>query len=505
MNDATTSGRPTVDSLLLAVGRRVVSLRKDWRAMTVSLDQADIIAKIHDDGAWSARFAFMTMMSAGIAIIGLLQNSVAVIIGAMLIAPLMGPILALGFAVATADYKWMKQCVLTLLGGVALALVLIMVIAKLSPIELVTPEIAARTQPTLFDLAVALLSALAGAYAIIRGREGTIIGVAIATALMPPLGVVGFGLATGRWDVFGGALLLFFTNFMTIALAAAIMARIYGFSSSLSPEQSRWQTMAITLAFILLALPLGYSLRQIAWQASAQAQANSAIINAFGNGARVTNLVIDFDTDPIAVGATVLSARHRADAERRVQARLEQLWGVDAEVRLEEVRVGASSRIDESEAARARMAQQLQSRETTNREISSQLALLAGVDADQVTVDVAKRRAVVRTSPLPDAGLATYRALESRLAAQHSDWMVELVPPLLPLPTLGMDGETISEPSQGDYALALWAARRTGARVVVRGANAAALVQQLRADGANAAAAAGSGALRLEWGVDTAP
>ena len=87
----------------------------------------------------------------------------------------------------------------------------------ISPIQTVTEEIAARTQPNLFDLLVALFSALAGSYAVIRGREGTIVGVAIATALMPPLAVVGFGLATLNWTVFGGALGLFIPNLVQSA------------------------------------------------------------------------------------------------------------------------------------------------------------------------------------------------------------------------------------------------------------------------------------------------
>ena len=106
---------------------------------------------------------------------------------------------------------------MTLAWGTLMAIVLCALVVFFSPLQEITSEIAARTRPNLFDLGVAVFSALAGAYAMIRGREGTIVGVAIATALMPPLAVVGFGLATANWLVFSGALLLYITNLMAIA------------------------------------------------------------------------------------------------------------------------------------------------------------------------------------------------------------------------------------------------------------------------------------------------
>jgi uncharacterized membrane protein len=101
-----------------------------------------------------------------------------------------------------------------------------------------TAEILARTRPNLFDPLVALFAALAGTFAIIRGRGGTIVGVAIATALMPPLAVVGYGLAAWNMPVLSGSLALFVTNCMTIAPSATIMARVYGFGHYLSGRQT---------------------------------------------------------------------------------------------------------------------------------------------------------------------------------------------------------------------------------------------------------------------------
>ncbi|MFY8194499.1 MAG: DUF389 domain-containing protein, partial [Novosphingobium sp.] len=172
-------------------------LREWWTGHVIrQIDHGEVIERRKEDGNLSEHYLFMIAMSAGIAVLGLLLSSPAVVIGAMLLSPLMGPIMALGFALAIGDWAWLKRSALTLLIGSVLAILLCSVLVFLSPIQTITSEIAARTRPNLFDLFVALFSALAGAYAMIRGKEGAIVGVAIATALMPPLAVVGFGIAT---------------------------------------------------------------------------------------------------------------------------------------------------------------------------------------------------------------------------------------------------------------------------------------------------------------------
>jgi uncharacterized hydrophobic protein (TIGR00271 family) len=488
--------------------RRIVHFRSNWRHEVSQIDQAAVVARIRPDSAWSTHYAFMICMSAGIAIIGLLQNSVAVIIGAMLIAPLMGPIIALGFAIATGDFRWMKDSVRTLLIGVLLALILCVILVKASPIEAVTSEIAARTRPTLFDLGVALFSGLAGSYAVVRGREGTIIGVAIATALMPPLAVVGFGLATGQWNIFGGALLLFFTNFMTIALSAAIVARAYGFSARLSPDTSRWHTFIIIGSFILLALPLGYSLRQIAWEATVQTQSKAAIREVFPENSRVTDLLVDASATPILVQASVLTRTAESEADNRVKSALEIRLGTAAAVTIDQYLIGSSVDLAAARNDIEQMRDATARGMHDNAEISRDLALLAGVNAKAVTVDNVKKRATVRSARLPDAGLAAYRALEQRLTNARPSWTVELEPPLLPLPSVTIANGKIAEASTANYNLLLWAARRAPIPVELKGPGALALQQRLAADGASASvsedSSEGDGDVIADWqGVNT--
>src|SRR3546814_6459779 len=139
-----------------------------------------------------------------------------------------------------------------------------MLIIALSPIQDVTAELRARTQPTLLDLGVAVVGGVAGVYAIRRKRSGGMVGVAIATALVPPLSTIGFGLATGRADFALGAALLFLTNTLAIAFAATIVARLNRFGPSLTPQHTAMQVVGIFATLGILSIPLALSLNDIA-------------------------------------------------------------------------------------------------------------------------------------------------------------------------------------------------------------------------------------------------
>ncbi|MDP8994492.1 MAG: TIGR00341 family protein, partial [Pseudomonadota bacterium] len=234
------------------MGRSRHSPLLDWwrRSFVDTVDHRAVIDKVHEEMRWSAHFAFMTVMSAGIAVLGLLLSSPAVVIGAMLISPLMGPIIGFGFGLALFDFADIRRALFTTAAGVLLSVLFCTLIVALSPLQTVTPEIAARTRPNLFDLLVALFSGLAGTYAMVRGRHGAIVGVAIAVAVMPPLAVMGFGLATLNATVFWGSSLLFLTNLMTIGVSAAVLARLYGFGHQLSPRQTGFQATLVLVTFV---------------------------------------------------------------------------------------------------------------------------------------------------------------------------------------------------------------------------------------------------------------
>lgn len=155
-----------------------VALYRWWRrAMVGNVDHEAIIERIVAESVWSPRYLFMTMMSAGIAVLGLLLSSPAVVIGAMLISPLMSPILGLGFSLALFDFAEMRRALIALAAGSACAVAFTATIVLLSPLQAATAEIIARTRPNLFDLVVALFAALAGTFAIIRGRGAKVVAV----------------------------------------------------------------------------------------------------------------------------------------------------------------------------------------------------------------------------------------------------------------------------------------------------------------------------------------
>ena len=168
-----------------------------------------------------------------IASVGLNVNSTAVIIGAMLISPLMGPIIGVGLALGTNDFDLLKNAGKNLLVMVLVSLIASTLFFILSPLSLVNPtELEARTSPTIYDVLIALFGGLAGILENSRKERGTVLsGVAIATALMPPLCTAGFGLAHGNMHFFLGALYLFVINSVFIALATYLMVKYLRFKT----------------------------------------------------------------------------------------------------------------------------------------------------------------------------------------------------------------------------------------------------------------------------------
>ncbi len=456
------------------------SLLRWWRQEVVgTVDQQAVIEKRREDCALSERYLFMTAMSGGIAILGLLLSSPAVVIGAMLLSPLMGPIMGLGFALAIGDYRWLKQSARSLAWGSVMAILLCALIVFFSPIQTITPEIAARTRPNLFDLLVAFFSALAGAYAMIRGREGTIVGVAIATALMPPLAVVGYGAATLNWTVFSGALLLYVTNLLAIAITALGMARLYGFKTALSERNTLFQNVAVAAVVVALAIPLFISLQNIAWETNAQRIVRNELQDAFGPSARIDQFEIDFANRPLVIDATVLTPRLQDDADAEISAALERRLGQDVELLLTQFQVGTSaSAAEQAQLSAARAREEADAREQAD-DLAERLALVAGVADADVTVDRSRKRAIVRARKLEGAELATYNVLEARIAATEPDWTVEIIPPVSRLPEIDFARQTSNdgtvgamiptEAGQQSLDLTRWAANRLGLPVVLTG------------------------------------
>jgi uncharacterized hydrophobic protein (TIGR00271 family) len=477
---------------------------REWWTVHVAgqVDQAEVTERRRADGKLSEHYLFMTAMSGGIAILGLLLSSPAVVIGAMLLSPLMGPIMGLGFAMAIGDWDWLKASLRTLMIGSVMAVMLCAVLVFFSPIQAVTSEIAARTRPNLFDLFVALFSALAGAYAMIRGREGAIVGVAIATALMPPLAVVGYGLAMWNWTVFSGALLLFVTNFITIALTAFGMARIYGFRANHSKRQSQVQNFMVVAVFLALAVPLGFALQRIAWEANAQRIVRSELRAQFDDRAKLDTLEIDFAGAPVGVQAVLFTPVLRPGVESGIERALAERLGEAVKLDLVQYEVGTNATA--AERAQLSAARERDERAASSRAqaLATRLALAAGVAEADVLIDDTRRRALVRAKPLPGASLATYRALEQRIAASEPEWRIELVPP--PAPLAATIAFADGEPDAASLALVQWAALRLDRGVVLTGpaTETEAVAEALREAGIAAETRTGAAPIRAVWTSD---
>ena len=174
-----------------------------------------------------------------IASVGLNVNSIPVIIGAMLISPLMGPIFGLGLGLGINDIDLMKQAGKNLLIMVSISLVVSFIYFLITPLSLSNPtELLARTRPTIFDVMIALFGGFAGIFEQCRKEKGTVFaGVAIATALMPPLRTAGYGLATGNYGSFLGALYLFCINCLFITMATYFLVRYFNFKKTEYADQ----------------------------------------------------------------------------------------------------------------------------------------------------------------------------------------------------------------------------------------------------------------------------
>ena len=194
-----------------------------------------------------------------IASVGLNVNSTAVVIGAMLISPLMGPIIGVGLAMGTNDLDLLKLATKNLLVMVLISLAASTLFFLLSPLNLVNPtELEARTSPTIYDVLIALFGGLAGILENSRKERGTAIaGVAIATALMPPLCTAGYGLSSLKFHFFFGAMYLFIINTVFITLATYVMVKYLRFKTAagLDPATVTRRRHLITALILIVAIP----------------------------------------------------------------------------------------------------------------------------------------------------------------------------------------------------------------------------------------------------------
>lgn len=224
-------------------------------------EDTEIEARIRDGVELRGATPWVLIFAIFVASVGLNVNSTAVIIGAMLISPLMGPIMGAGLGVAVYDFDLVKRSLTNLGIATFISLVVSALYFSLTPLQQTQSELLARTSPTIWDVLIALFGGLAGIVGITRQEKSNVIpGVAIATALMPPVCTAGFGIATGQWQFAGGALYLYAINCVFISLATVVGIRAlrlgrHGFANQKTEKRVKATLLALAL---ITSVPSGY-------------------------------------------------------------------------------------------------------------------------------------------------------------------------------------------------------------------------------------------------------
>lgn len=295
-----------VPKAVLAVQDRLAALL----GCEPSARAAIVDGMLHRSPREATGYWLQLIVAAGIATFGLVSGSTAVVIGAMLVAPLMGPIISLGMGLAVGSPFLVIRGAVRVALSVAVVVALSASVTRFLPFHEVNAEIAARTTPTALDLAIAVFCAVAGVYAAMRPASDvatTAAGTSIGISLVPPLCVTGYGIGTGALAVASGAALLFLTNFVAIVLVGTITFALAGFaqvdvtalevedadqsrSAKISSAIAKWLSglfrsrggpwLRLLMPLVLLAVvyrPLRQGLDEVAWQIDSRSQVESAI------------------------------------------------------------------------------------------------------------------------------------------------------------------------------------------------------------------------------------
>ncbi|MXO75301.1 TIGR00341 family protein [Altererythrobacter aerius] len=392
--------------------------------------RAATLAAIARDARLSRGYVLQVVLATALAQLGLLMNSPPVVIGAMLISPLLGPIMGFGFSIAVFDGRLLRRSLQTLAAGTVIAIAVGALLTAFSPMTDATPALLARVRPSLLDLLVAIFGGLAGAYAILKRSSATIVGVAIATALIPPLATVGWALVTGRYGSAGGALLLYITNTAAIAAMAALVARFNGFGADLSPRQTGIQTVGVIAALSVVAVPLVVSLSNIIREARANSVLRQDLADHAGDSAIIDSFAIDFGGQRPEVSTVVISPSFIPALEEKLARSARARLGPGVRTRVVQLRSGTAEAEDARRTA-TREAELHADSVHEGQQLRAALAAAYRLDSAAILIDVDRRQALVRLAATrPEDASADGTSVDlAPLRAAFSDW--EITPALV--------------------------------------------------------------------------
>lgn len=257
-----------------------MDIRKYFYFNITHSDEEEIIESVKKGIVFKGFNLWVLVFAIFVASLGLNVNSTAVIIGAMLISPLMGPIIGMGLAVGISDFDMLKRSFKHYALSTGVSVVTATIYFLLSPINEAQSELLARTSPNIYDVLIAFFGGMAGVVAICAKEKGNVIpGVAIATALMPPLCTAGYGLAQGEWMYFLGALYLFFINTVFISLATFLGVRFFRFKRVTYVDKKRGKLLNryIMAIVILTIIPAIFTTVRLVRESLFQSRANNFI------------------------------------------------------------------------------------------------------------------------------------------------------------------------------------------------------------------------------------
>ncbi|MFD0764625.1 TIGR00341 family protein [Mucilaginibacter lutimaris] len=319
-------------------------------------EESDIINAIRKNVDFRGANLWALIFAIFIASIGLNVNSTAVIIGAMLISPIMGPVMGIGLGIGINDLELVKKGGKNLFVATIIAIITSTIYFSITPLHEAQSELLARTSPSTWDVFIAFFGGMAGMVAASRKEKNNVIpGVAIATALMPPLCTAGFGLAMGNWPFFFGAVYLYFINSVFIVIATFLMARYLKMHKKIfeTPGAEKKVTRWVILIVVITLLPSIYMAYRIVNRSIFESNARKFVEEQFHfDNTQVVSKSFKYDgekksIDLLLIGdildkPTIDSLKHRMDKYRLRHVTLTIRQGLDARHQLDLSQIKAS-------------------------------------------------------------------------------------------------------------------------------------------------------------------
>lgn len=284
------------------IKRSMISKSIPWIGFASNDEFKDLFIQLRENAKPKTTYIVLMILSTLLATLGLFSNSSPVIIGAMILAPLMSPIISLSMGTLRQDRKLITSSIFTISVGIGVGFICAVLLTWITPINQNNSEILLRTNPNLIDLGIAIISGIAGAYAHSKEEIAkTLAGVAIAVALVPPLAVTGIGFALMNWSIFIGAFLLLLTNLTGMVLAGAFTFLLGGFSPL---KLAKKGIIISSIIVLLLSLPLSYGFYKIVQENNII----NSLTNENINDIEIKNVVITTHK-PLTLSITISSTK----------------------------------------------------------------------------------------------------------------------------------------------------------------------------------------------------